>query len=48
MQPLDYAMAGGLIGSQAPTLFATPVIYVYLRWLSAWSLSWRCAPHEKG
>jgi HAE1 family hydrophobic/amphiphilic exporter-1 len=29
-QPLGYAMFGGLIVSQAPTLFSTPVIYLYL------------------
>ena len=46
-QPLGYAMVGGLIVSQALTLFTTPVIYLYLGRLSAWSLSWRSAPHEK-
>jgi hydrophobic/amphiphilic exporter-1 (mainly G- bacteria), HAE1 family len=35
-QPLGYAMVGGLIVSQALTLFTTPVIYLYLDKLSKW------------
>jgi HAE1 family hydrophobic/amphiphilic exporter-1 len=35
-QPLGYAMVGGLIVSQALTLFTTPVIYLYLDNLSNW------------
>ncbi len=35
-QPLGYAMVGGLIVSQALTLFTTPVIYLYLDELSDW------------
>jgi len=35
-QPLGYAMVGGLVVSQALTLFTTPVIYLYLDRLSAW------------
>jgi HAE1 family hydrophobic/amphiphilic exporter-1 len=35
-QPLGYAMVGGLIVSQALTLFTTPVIYLYLDRLSTW------------
>ncbi|MGA2487047.1 MAG: efflux RND transporter permease subunit, partial [Roseiarcus sp.] len=35
-QPLGYAIVGGLIVSQALTLFTTPVIYIYLDQLSDW------------
>ena len=35
-QPLGYTMVGGLIVSQALTLFTTPVIYLYLGQLSSW------------
>jgi hydrophobic/amphiphilic exporter-1 (mainly G- bacteria), HAE1 family len=35
-QPLGYAMVGGLIVSQALTLFTTPVVYLYLDRLSEW------------
>jgi HAE1 family hydrophobic/amphiphilic exporter-1 len=35
-QPLGWAMVGGLIVSQAMTLFTTPVVYVYLDRLAAW------------
>jgi hydrophobic/amphiphilic exporter-1 (mainly G- bacteria), HAE1 family len=35
-QPLGYAMFGGLLVSQALTLFTTPVIYLYLDRLSRW------------
>jgi HAE1 family hydrophobic/amphiphilic exporter-1 len=40
-QPLGYAMVGGLIVSQALTLFTTPVIYVYLDGLSDRVRGWR-------
>ena len=35
-QPLGYSMVGGLIVSQALTLFTTPVIYIYLDRLQHW------------
>jgi HAE1 family hydrophobic/amphiphilic exporter-1 len=40
-QPLGYAMVGGLIVSQALTLFTTPVIYLYLDGLSDRMAGWR-------
>jgi HAE1 family hydrophobic/amphiphilic exporter-1 len=46
-QPLGYAMVGGLIVSQALTLFTTPVIYLYLDRLSDWVSSWRSAVPEQ-
>src|SRR6202034_447057 len=39
-QPLGYAMVGGLIVSQALTLFTTPVIYLYLDRLSSAFAGW--------
>jgi HAE1 family hydrophobic/amphiphilic exporter-1 len=35
-QPLGYTMVGGLIVSQALTLFTTPVVYLYLDQLARW------------
>jgi hydrophobe/amphiphile efflux-1 (HAE1) family protein len=35
-QPLGCAMVGGLIVSQALTLYTTPIVYLYLDRLSAW------------
>jgi len=47
-QPLGYAMVGGLLVSQALTLFTTPVIYLYLDRLSAWIRGWsQSAQREK-
>jgi HAE1 family hydrophobic/amphiphilic exporter-1 len=39
-QPLGYAMVGGLIVSQALTLFTTPVVYLYLDRLSNAFAAW--------
>src|SRR5439155_10741567 len=39
-QPLGYAMVGGLIVSQALTLFTTPVVYLYLDELSNAFAGW--------
>ena len=39
-QPLGYAMVGGLIVSQALTLFTTPIIYLYLDKLSNAFSNW--------
>jgi HAE1 family hydrophobic/amphiphilic exporter-1 len=35
-QPLGYSMVGGLIVSQALTLYTTPVVFLYLDELSVW------------
>jgi multidrug efflux pump subunit AcrB len=40
-QPLGYTMVGGLILSQALTLFTTPVVYLYLDEFSLWIKSRR-------
>ena len=48
-QPLGYAMVGGLIVSQALTLFTTPVVYLYLDRLSNWFARWgRSADPDHG
>jgi HAE1 family hydrophobic/amphiphilic exporter-1 len=39
-QPLGYAMVGGLLVSQALTLFTTPVVYLYLDRFSNWLADW--------
>jgi hydrophobic/amphiphilic exporter-1 (mainly G- bacteria), HAE1 family len=46
-QPLGYAMVGGLIVSQALTLFTTPVIYLYLDRVSDWIARRRLKATEK-
>ncbi len=40
-QPLGYAMVGGLVVSQALTLYTTPIVYIYLDHLSSWLGSFR-------
>ena len=47
-QPLGYTMVGGLVVSQALTLFTTPVVYLYLDQFSLWMKRRRRRhePHE--
>jgi HAE1 family hydrophobic/amphiphilic exporter-1 len=47
-QPLGYAIVGGLLVSQALTLFTTPVIYIYLDQLSDWLSGWRSSAPKRG
>src|SRR5205085_6006859 len=47
-QPLGYAMVGGLIVSQALTLFTTPVVYLYLDNLSNALSRWTPAKKTGG
>jgi HAE1 family hydrophobic/amphiphilic exporter-1 len=42
-RPLGYAMVGGLIVSQALTLFTTPVVYLYLDRAHYWYLERKAA-----
>jgi HAE1 family hydrophobic/amphiphilic exporter-1 len=46
-QPLGYSMVGGLIVSQALTLFTTPVIYLYLDKLSNAFAGWGRADQDE-
>ncbi len=49
-QPLGYAMVGGLVVSQALTLFTTPVVYLYLDMLSNAFARWtapRTSEHDR-
>jgi multidrug efflux pump subunit AcrB len=43
-RPLGIAIVGGLIVSQALTLFTTPVIYLYMDRLRLWGVSLRKQP----
>ncbi|MCP1830923.1 multidrug efflux pump subunit AcrB [Bradyrhizobium sp. USDA 4532] len=45
-QPLGYAMVGGLIVSQALTLFTTPVVYFYLDRFSNALSSWTATKRD--
>jgi HAE1 family hydrophobic/amphiphilic exporter-1 len=47
-QPLGYSMVGGLIVSQALTLFTTPVIYLYLDNLSNALSRWTASKKRDG
>ncbi|WP_114945016.1 multidrug efflux RND transporter permease subunit [Microvirga calopogonii] len=46
-QPLGYAIVGGLVVSQALTLFTTPVVYLYLDSLSLAVRSWWAGRHPE-
>jgi multidrug efflux pump subunit AcrB len=40
-QPLGIAIVGGLLFSQALTLFTTPVVYLAIEHLRRWFKGWR-------
>jgi HAE1 family hydrophobic/amphiphilic exporter-1 len=46
-QPLGYAMVGGLLVSQALTLFTTPIVYLYLDRFSQWLKSGTAEGHQQ-
>jgi hydrophobe/amphiphile efflux-1 (HAE1) family protein len=45
-RPLGITIVGGLIVSQALTLFTTPVIYLYMDWLRGWITRKRVVPAQ--
>ncbi|HKN08955.1 MAG TPA: efflux RND transporter permease subunit, partial [Pseudomonadota bacterium] len=47
-QPLGYAIVGGLLVSQALTLFTTPVVYIYMDRLGHWLRRRRASSAEAG
>ncbi|HEX3341925.1 MAG TPA: efflux RND transporter permease subunit [Pseudolabrys sp.] len=45
-QPLGYSMVGGLILSQALTLYTTPVVFLYLDQVNVWLKNFRSQPQR--
>jgi multidrug efflux pump subunit AcrB len=45
-QPLGYAMVGGLLLSQALTLYTTPVVFLYLERINQWWAARRVDEHD--
>jgi multidrug efflux pump len=46
-RPLGITIVGGLIVSQALTLFTTPVVYLYMDRLRLWGTRLRTSPHDR-